>query len=324
MSSCRGVWASQRITQVRWELGKSPVQPPAQAGPPLGSDQAPQGFLRSGGENPQAQSLHNLTGQPAPLPACPHVFFHVLTPVFPSPGWASPVPSHFSHPHMPQPLTILVVLHWTTSADPCTSCTAGGQNCMQYSVCSLVSARTRGIIPSLHLLAVPLSVQPIAVRFERCKVFTGYSSWKCWVVLALGTRSELGTLCSGWVTQPLTKAGTGYAGSLQSQRATEGVFGRWPGSYVLCQATAHIMGKYRPRGHLTSETPRSQRRFSQGKACLLHVGCANACNFPKCQELDFIFCDNGKLCSCSPLWERRKTPSNDSCLIREARLLADM
>lgn len=56
---------------------------------------------------------------------------------------------------------------------------------MQYSVCSLVRARTRGIIPSLHLLAVPLSIQPTAVRFKRYEAVTGYSDWECWVVLAL-------------------------------------------------------------------------------------------------------------------------------------------
>lgn len=86
----------------------------------------------------------------------------------------------------------------------------------------------------------------------------------------------------------------------------------------------HIMGKHWAEGHPTSETPCSQRCFSQGNTCPLHMGCAGTCNFPKCQELDFICCDNGRLCQCPPLQERRKIPCNDSCLTREVRLLADM
>ena len=54
------------------------------------------------------------------------MFFHVLTTAFPPPGWASPVPSRFSRSHMCQPLTVLVALYWTTSVDPCPSCTGGG------------------------------------------------------------------------------------------------------------------------------------------------------------------------------------------------------
>jgi len=56
---------------------------------------------------------------------------------------------------------------------------------MQYSISSLASARSWGIIPSLHLLAVPLLIQPTTVRFKGCEVVTGYSDWECGVVLAL-------------------------------------------------------------------------------------------------------------------------------------------
>lgn len=158
---------------------------------------------------------------------------------------------------------------------------------------------TREIIPSLHLLAVPLLIRPTAVRFKGCEVATGYSDWKHSIVLALRYVPELGTHCSGWVMQPLTKARLGHVGSLQPQCTTEGAF--W-GCSALCQAPAHVSEKHQARGHLTGETPPcSQRGFSQGKFCLLCIGCSNTYNFPKFRELYFIFCDNSKCCLSSPL-----------------------
>lgn len=66
-----GSWI-YKIIQVGSNHWRSLVQPPAQTGSAMSSDQAAQGLIQSGLENFQGWSWHSLSGQPAPLPACPH------------------------------------------------------------------------------------------------------------------------------------------------------------------------------------------------------------------------------------------------------------